>query len=182
MKTLSEQVDLLEVNNRNTIYQMKKWREHAESLELRLDNLIDERDNLMEQLGVIEDERDETLVNRDIAEDLVDELRLKRKGLQIEVDNLAEENGHFANFLEGLDYTPCEIDNIAGGWTVAKRVEMSDIDKAIAYLKAWGYNAHENDGAVLCTFEDDLQLELSANEISYRAELYNEQLKMTEEN
>ena len=32
MKTLSEQVDLLEVNNRNTIYQMKKWREHAESL------------------------------------------------------------------------------------------------------------------------------------------------------
>ena len=168
MKTLSEQVDLLEVNNRNTIYQMKKWREHAESLELRLDNLIDERD--------------ETLVNRDIAEDLVDELRLKRKGLQIEVDNLAEENGHFANFLEGLDYSPCEIDNIAGGWKVTKKVEMSDIDKAIAYLKAWGYNAHENDGAVLCTFEDDLQLELSANEISYRAELYNEQLKMKEGN
>ena len=168
MKTLSEQVDLLEVNNRNTIYQMKKWREHAESLELRLDNLIDERD--------------ETLVNRDIAEDLVDELRLKRKGLQIEVDNLAEENGHFANFLEGLDYTPCEIDNIAGGWTVTKKTEMSDIDKAIAYLKAWGYNAHENDGAILCTFEDDLQLELSANEISYRAELYNEQLKMKEGN
>ena len=168
MKTLSEQVDLLEVNNRNTIYQMKKWREHAESLELRLDNLIDERD--------------ETLVNRDIAEDLVDELRLKRKGLQIEVDNLAEENGHFANFLEGLDYSPSEIDNIAGGWKVTKKVEMSDIDKAIAYLKAWGYNAHENDGAVLCTFEDDLQLELSANEISYRAELYNEQLKMKEGN
>ena len=168
MKTLSEQVDLLEVNNRNTIYQMKKWREHAESLELRLDNLIDERD--------------ETLVNRDIAEDLVDELRLKRKGLQIEVDNLAEENGHFANFLEGLDYSPCEIDNIAGGWKVTKKVEMSDIDKAIAYLKAWGYNAHENDGAILCTFEDDLQLELSANEISYRAELYNEQLKMKEGN
>ena len=168
MKTLSEQVDLLEVNNRNTIYQMKKWREHAESLELRLDNLIDERD--------------ETLVNRDIAEDLVDELRLKRKGLQIEVDNLAEENGHFANFLEGLDYSPSEIDNIAGGWKVTKKVEMSDIDKAIAYLKAWGYNAHENDGAILCTFEDDLQLELSANEISYRAELYNEQLKMKEGN
>ena len=167
MKTLSEQVDLLEVNNRNTIYQMKKWREHAESLELRLDNLIDERD--------------ETLRNRYIAEDLVDELRLKRKGLQIEVDNLAEENGHFANFLEGLDYTPCEIDNIAGGWTASKKTEMSDINKAIAYLKAWGYNAHENDGAVLCTFEDDLQLELSANEISYRAELYNEQLKMKEE-
>ena len=48
MKTLSEQVDLLEVNNRNTIYQMKKWREHAESLELRLDNL-------MEQYGLKED-------------------------------------------------------------------------------------------------------------------------------
>ena len=112
----------------------------------------------------------------------VRELEFILEGLQIEVDNLAEENGNFANFLEGLDYTPCEIDNIAGGWTVAKRVEMSDIDKAIAYLKAWGYNAHENDGAVLCTFEDDLQLELSANEISYRAELYNEQLKMKEGN
>jgi hypothetical protein len=168
MKTLSEQVELLEVNNRNTIYQMKKWREHAESLELRLDNLIEERD--------------ETLVNRDIAEDLVDELRLKRKGLQMEVDNLAEENGHFANFLEGLDYSPCEIDNIAGGWTVSKdKVEMSDIDKAIAYYKDRGIEAHENDGAVYYTFEDGLQLELSANEISYRAELYNEQLKMTEE-
>jgi hypothetical protein len=111
----------------------------------------------------------------------VRKLEVRLVGLQIEVDNLAEENGHFANFLEGLDYTPCEIDNIAGGWTPYKRVQMSDIDKAIAYLKAWGYNAHENDGAILCTFEDDLQLELSGNEISYRAELYNEQLAMTEE-
>jgi hypothetical protein len=167
MKTLSEQVELLEVNNMKTIYQMKKWREHAESLELRLDNLIEERD--------------ETLVNRDIAEDLVDELRLKLKGLQIEVDNLAIENEYFANFLEGHDYSPCEVDNIAGGWAIPESIEMSDIDKAIAYLKAWGYNAHENDGSILCTFEDDLQLELSGNEVSYRAELYNEQLKMTEE-
>jgi hypothetical protein len=109
MKTLSEQVELLEVKNMQTIYQMKKWREHAESLELRLDNLIEERD--------------ETLVNRDIAEDLVDELRLKRKGLQIEVDNLAEENGHFANFLEGHDYSPCEVDNIAGGWAIPESID-----------------------------------------------------------
>jgi hypothetical protein len=120
MKTLSEQVDLLEVNNRNTIYQMEKWREHAESLELRLDNLIEERD--------------ETIVNRDIAEDLVDELRLKRKGLQIEVDNLAIENGHFANFLEGLDYSPCEIDNIAGGWYTHRTTDL-DKDKRIKELE-----------------------------------------------
>ena len=106
MKTLSEQVDLLEVNNRNTIYQMKKWREHAESLELRLDNLIDERD--------------ETLVNRDIAEDLVDELKNGRNGLQEEVDNLAEENKNFAEHLERMDYTPCEIDDIANGWDIDK--------------------------------------------------------------
>jgi hypothetical protein len=109
MKTLSEQVELLEVKNMQTIYQMKKWREHAESLELRLDNLIEERD--------------ETLVNRDIAEDLVDELRLKRKGLQIEVDNLAEENKNFAVCLEGLDYSPCEIDNIAGGWAIPESID-----------------------------------------------------------
>lgn len=116
MKTLSEQVDLLEVNNRNTIYQMKKWREHAESLELRLDNLIDERDNLMEQLGVIEDERDETLLNRDIAEDSVLELVAER-------DMLAEENKNFAEHLERKDYTFSEVDNIAKGWSVHKEYE-----------------------------------------------------------
>ena len=105
----------------------------------------------------------------------VEDLEVRLAGLQIEVDNLAEENGHFANFLESLDYTPCEIDNIAGGWTASKKVEMSDIDKAIAYLKEYGYDAHDNDGAVYCTFEDGIQIELHANEISYRAELYNEE-------
>ena len=45
-----------------------------------------------------------------------DELEIELQGLQIEVDNLAEENGHFANFLERMNYTPCEIDNIANGW------------------------------------------------------------------
>jgi hypothetical protein len=104
MKTLSEQVDLLEVNNRNTIYQMKKWREHAESLELRLDNL-------MEQLGVIEDERDEALVNREM---------------------LAEENASFVNYLEYHGYSQCEVDNIAQGWhgSVSDRLEDAEELKA----------------------------------------------------
>ena len=44
------------------------------------------------------------------------ELEIELEGLQIEVDNLAEENGHFANFLERMNYTPCEIDNISNGW------------------------------------------------------------------
>ena len=113
----------------------------------------------------------------------VRELEFILEGLQIEVDNLAEENGHFANFLEGIGYTPCEIDNIAGGWTVTKDVEMSDADKAIAYYTDRGIEAHENDGAVYCSFpsEDFMQFEMSANEVSYRAELYNEQLEMKEE-
>jgi hypothetical protein len=111
MKTLSEQVDLLEVNNRNTIYQMKKWREHAESLELRLDNLIEERD--------------ETLVNRDIAEDAVLELAAER-------DMLAEENASFANYLEYHGYSQCEVDNIAQGWhgSVSDRLEDAEELKA----------------------------------------------------
>jgi hypothetical protein len=136
---------------------------------------------LIDNLGYITNQVEELEASNKIAEDLVDELRLKRKGLQMEVDNLAEENGHFANFLEGIDYSPCEIDNIAGGWTASKKVEMSYADKAIAYLKEYGYDAHENDGAVYCTFKDGIQIELHANEISYRAELYNEQLEMTED-
>jgi hypothetical protein len=112
----------------------------------------------------------------------VRKLEFRLEGLQMEIDNLAEESGHFANFLEGVGYTPCEVDNIAGGWTVTKNVEMSDADKAIADLKAWDYDVHENDGAVYCTFEDGIQIELHANEICYRAALYNEQLEMTEEN
>ncbi len=114
----------------------------------------------------------------------IEDLEVRLAGLQIEVDNLAEENGNFANFLEGIDYSPCEIDNIAGGWTVTKKVEMSDIDKAIAYYTDRGIEAHENDGEVYCSFpsEDFMQFEMSANEVSYRAELYNEQLEMKEEN
>ena len=167
---ITNQVEELEASNKTVTFQMDKWRERANKLALEVDNLIEERD--------------ETLVNRDIAEDLVDELRLKRKGLQIEVDNLAEENGHFANFLESIDYSPSEIDNIAGGWTASKKVEMSDADKAIAYYTDRGIEAHENDGAVYCNFpsEDFMQFEMSANEVSYRAELYNEQLEMKEEN
>jgi hypothetical protein len=161
---ITNQVEELEASNKTVAFQMDNWRERANKLALEVDNLIEERDN---------------------AEDLVDELRLKGKGLQIEVDNLAEENGNFANFLEGLDYSPCEVDNIAGGWAIPESIEMSDNDKAIAYYKDRGIQAHENEGAVYCTYpsEDFMQfeLELSANEISFRAELYNEQLKMKEE-
>jgi len=115
MKTLSEQVDLLEVNNRNTIYQMKKWREHAESLELRLDNLIEERD--------------ETLVNRDIAEDAVLELAAER-------DMLAEENASFANYLEYHGYSQCEVDNIAQGWHGSVSDRLEDAEELKAEVKA----------------------------------------------
>ena len=145
-------------------------------LSKQIDDIIIERNELEAELA-------ETLLNRDIAEDLANELKNGRNGLQMEIDNLAEENGHFANFLEGIGYTPCEIDNIAGGWTVTKDVEMSDADKAIAYYTDRGIEAHENDGAVYCSFpsEDFMQFEMSANEVSYRAELYNEQLEMKEE-
>ena len=78
-------------------------------LSKQIDDIIIERNELEAELA-------ETLLNRDIAEDLANELKNGRNGLQIEVDNLAEENGHFANFLERMNYTPCEIDNIANGW------------------------------------------------------------------
>jgi Mg2+ and Co2+ transporter CorA len=70
----------------------------------------------------------------EVLEDLVDELRLKRKGLQIEVDNLAMENGHFANFLERMDYSPCEIDNISNGWYTDRTTDL-DKDKRIKELE-----------------------------------------------
>ena len=56
----------------------------------------------------------------------VRKLEFKLEGLQIEVDNLAEENGHFANFLERMNYTPCEIDNISNGWFTDR---INDLDK-----------------------------------------------------
>jgi hypothetical protein len=110
---ITNQVEELEASNKTVAFQMDNWRERANKLALEVDNLIEERDN---------------------AEDLVDELRLKGKGLQIEVDNLAEENGHFANFLEGLDYSPCEIDNIAGGWYTHRTTDL-DKDKRIKELE-----------------------------------------------
>ena len=61
----------------------------------------------------------------------IEKLEVRLAGLQIEVDNLAEENGNFANFLEGLGYTPREIDNIAGGWTASKKVEPTSNDGGI---------------------------------------------------
>ncbi len=53
----------------------------------------------------------------------VRELEFILEGLQIEVDNLAEENKNFAEHLEFNNYSPCEIDNIAKGWLVHKEYE-----------------------------------------------------------
>ena len=53
---------------------------------------------------------------------------------QAEVDNLAIENGNFANFLERMDYSPCEIDNISNGWYTHRTTDL-DKDKRIKELE-----------------------------------------------
>ena len=64
----------------------------------------------------------------------VRKLEVRLAGLQIEVDNLAIENGNFANFLERMDYSPCEIDNISNGWYTYRTTDL-DKDKRIKKLE-----------------------------------------------
>ena len=64
----------------------------------------------------------------------VRKLEVRLAGLQIEVDNLAIENGHFANFLERMDYSSCEIDNISNGWYTYRTTDL-DKDKRIKELE-----------------------------------------------
>ena len=71
----------------------------------------------------IGEEYDKLLVEYENLELVIDglvfdrnNLRSEVDGLDIERDNLAEENANFANYLEAHEYSPCEIDNIAGGW------------------------------------------------------------------
>mgnify|MGYP003963503671 CR=1 FL=1 len=64
----------------------------------------------------------------------VRKLEVRLAGLQIEVDNLAIENGNFANFLERMDYSPCEIDNISNGWYTHRTTDL-DKDKRIKELE-----------------------------------------------
>ena len=59
---------------------------------------------------------------------------LEIEGLKEERDTLAEENGHFANFLERMDYSPCEIDNISNGWYTYRTTDL-DKDKRIKELE-----------------------------------------------
>ena len=64
----------------------------------------------------------------------VRKLEVRLAGLQIEVDNLAIENGNFANFLERMDYSSCEIDNISNGWYTYRTTDL-DKDKRIKKLE-----------------------------------------------
>ena len=60
------------------------------------------------------------------------EIELRLLGLTYERDTLAEEVGNFANFLERMNYTPCEIDNISNGWFTDR---VTNKDKRIKELE-----------------------------------------------
>ena len=64
----------------------------------------------------------------------VRKLEVRLEQFQKAVDNLAIENGHFANFLERMDYSPCEIDNISNGWYTYRTTDL-DKDKRIKELE-----------------------------------------------
>ncbi len=60
------------------------------------------------------------------------EIELRLLGLTYERDTLAEEVGNFANFLEGIGYSSCEIDNVANGWLTDR---VTNKDKRIKELE-----------------------------------------------
>ena len=64
----------------------------------------------------------------------VRKLEVRLEQFQKAVDNLAIENGHFANFLERMDYSSCEIDNISNGWYTYRTTDL-DKDKRIKELE-----------------------------------------------
>ena len=64
----------------------------------------------------------------------VRKLEVRLEQFQKAVDNLAIENGHFANFLERMDYSSCEIDNISNGWYTYRTTDL-DKDKRIKKLE-----------------------------------------------
>ena len=90
-----------------------------ENLELVMDGLEFERDALRVKVRVLDFDLDNEQCENDGFRDEVvelDNLRIEVEKVATERDNLAEENANFANYLEAHEYSPCEIDNIAGGW------------------------------------------------------------------
>ena len=61
---------------------------------------------------------------------------------------------------------------------------MNNADKAIEYFSNKGIEAYIDDGSIYIRVDcesDWIEVQISTAEIDYRAELYNEQLKMKEE-
>jgi len=92
-----------------------------ENLELVMDGLEFERDALRVKVRELDFDLDNEQCENDGFRDEVvelDNLRIEVEKVATERNNLAEENENFANYLENHEFTPCEIDNIAGGWMV----------------------------------------------------------------
>ena len=111
----------------------------------------------------------------------IEDLEVRLAGLQIEVDNLAEENGHFANFLERMNYTPCEIDNISNGWFTDRITDegsqaLTESEQSIEWFKTNGVHSWEDDGSVYIEVDNDnfevFNVKIGTSEISYRADCY----------